>query len=47
MQLILVCMEDTELSTKKKDDCQDTTYFESKCFAFDLRHVVHSFVIAW
>lgn len=22
-------------------------YFESKCFAFDLRHIVHSFVIAW
>lgn len=26
MQLILVCMEDTELSAKKKDDCQDTTF---------------------
>lgn len=27
MQLILVCMEDAELSAKKKkDDCQDTTF---------------------
>lgn len=28
MELILVCMEDTELSAKKKknDDCQDTTF---------------------